>query len=243
MHQRYTLFLTFWSIEIDYIFWKPSRVGLLRRWNLLRSHRSPWPRSLNKGTTDVAHEATRLRKNVFNEKTSFKKNNYPNMLLVAMEYTDMNTDHKHGIILEIAVKSEEQRPSKIKVFEPWWSKIGWIESIESEHFGIFTTSEVRHLAPNFFAWNTLKTHRPTLRDIDSAISNKTESNPIFIGMFQRNLISLQLPSLPSLRVAEQLVSSSLQCMEKSSLHLMCKLVQQFHSKQVDFFSLTDFEQH
>jgi len=51
-------------------------------------------------------------------KTSFKKNN-PNMLLLAMEYTDMNTDHKHGIILEIAVKSEEQRPSKIKVFEPW----------------------------------------------------------------------------------------------------------------------------
>ena len=143
------------------------------------------------------------------------------MLLVAMEYTDMHTDHKHGIILEIAVKSEEQRPSKIKVFEPWWSKIGWIESIESEHFGIFTTSEVRHLAPNFFAWNTLKTHRPTLRDIDSAISNKTsQSSAIFIGMFQRNLISLQLqlPSLLSLRVAEQLVSSSLQCMEKSSLH-------------------------
>lgn len=96
------------------------------------------------------------------------------MLLVAMEYTDMHTDHKHGIILEIAVKSEEQRPSKIKVFEPWWSKIGWIESIESEHFGIFTTSKVRHLAPNFFAWNTLKTHRPTLRDIDSAISNKNQ---------------------------------------------------------------------
>lgn len=83
------------------------------------------------------------------------------MLLLAMEYTDMNTDHKHGIILEIAVKSEEQRPSKIKVFEPWWSKIGWIESIESEHFGIFTTSEVCHLAPIFsleILWKLIDLH-------------------------------------------------------------------------------------